>query len=215
MIMFTGLVEEIGTIQAIERKGDGYLIVIGARHVLDDLSIGDSIAVNGVCLTVVRRDGNTFAVEAVQETVQRSALAQLTVNHPVNLERALLANSRLGGHFVQGHVDGVGDVISFEKKTPGYWLKIRLSPDLLTFLVEKGSISINGTSLTIAGIENEKVSIAIIPHTAEHTTIMNLKTGDKVNIEVDILGKYIYKYLHPYKKSEELDIEKLNKMGYN
>jgi len=213
--MFTGLVEEIGTIQSLERKGDGYLLVINAQLVVDDLNIGDSIAVNGVCLTVVQNEGHTFAVEAVQETVQRSALARLTVNQPVNLERSLKANSRLGGHFVQGHVDGVGDVISLEKKTPGYWLKIRLSPDLLTFLVAKGSIAINGTSLTIADIEDDNVSIAIIPHTAEHTTIMNLKTGDKVNIEVDILGKYIYKYLHPYTKSEELDIEKLNKLGYN
>ncbi len=213
--MFTGLVEEIGTIQSLEKKADGYLIIIKAQHVLDDLSIGDSIAVNGVCLTVVQKEGKSFSVEAVEETIQRSALALLTVNQPVNLERALKANSRLGGHFVQGHVDGIGEVILFEKKAPGYWLKIKAPVELVNFLVEKGSIAVNGTSLTIADIEGEKVSIAIIPHTAQNTTIMYLRTGTKVNIEVDILGKYIYKYLHPYTKSEELSFEKLNKLGFN
>ncbi|MBN2412358.1 riboflavin synthase [candidate division KSB1 bacterium] len=213
--MFTGLVEETGTIQSLEKKGDGYLIIIKACYVLDDLNIGDSIAVNGVCLTVVEKDGNSFSVEAVEETIQRSALARLTVNQPVNLERALKANSRLGGHFVQGHVDGIGEVISLQKKAPGYWLNIKVSQELLKYLVPKGSIAVNGTSLTIADIDGEIVSIAIIPHTAQATTITNLKTGTKVNIEADILGKYIYKFLHPNTKSKELDIERLNQLGFN
>jgi len=212
--MFTGLVEEIGYIQSLEKKGAGYLIKISASLVLDELHIGDSISVNGVCLTVIKKESETFSVETVEETLQRSALANMTMKQPVNLERALKANSRLGGHFVQGHVDGIGEVISFEKKEPGFWLRIKVSSELVNFLVLKGSIAVNGTSLTIADIEGEKVSIAIIPHTAQVTTIKNLKTGDRVNIEVDILGKYIYKYLQPYIKSEKLTLEKLNNMGF-
>lgn len=212
--MFTGLVEEVGSIESVEKQGDGARFQIHAKLILDDIKIGDSIAVNGVCLTVVEQVLQGFAVDAVEETLDRSTLGYLRSHSRVNLERALQAESRLGGHFVQGHVDGIGDVISIEAKKPGYWLKIRVDEELAKYFVEKGSVAINGVSLTIARVEGQNLSIALIPHTWEVTTLHELGTGDRVNIEVDILGKYVYKYLHPDEKQGGITLEKLSEYGF-
>ncbi|NIA29006.1 MAG: riboflavin synthase [Actinobacteria bacterium] len=212
--MFTGLVEEVGSIESVEKRGDGARFQIHAKLILNDIKIGDSIAVNGVCLTVVEQVSQGFAVDAVEETLDRSTLGRLTSHSRVNLERALQAESRMGGHFVQGHIDGMGNVISIEPKKPGYWLKIRVDDELAKYFVEKGSIAIDGVSLTIARAEGQDVSIALIPHTWEVTTICELEKGDRVNIEVDILGKYVYKYLHPDEKQDGVTLEKLSEYGF-
>lgn len=212
--MFTGLVEEIGSIHFIEKQGEGARFYIHADLVLNDMKIGDSIAVNGVCLTVVYKNLEGFAVDTVEETLVRSTLGSLKAYSHVNLERALKADSRLGGHFVQGHVDGMGKVVSIEPGKPGYWLKIRMDNDLAKYFIEKGSIAIDGVSLTIAQIEGQVVSLALIPHTLKVTTIGELYSGDRVNIEVDILGKYIYKYLHPDEKPGSITFKKLAEYGY-
>ncbi len=213
--MFTGLIEEIGQIRSIENFGDGSRLHINATKILDDINLGDSIAVNGVCLTVVSHSDNSFSVEAVKETMTRSALSELKIHQNVNLERALKANSRLGGHFVQGHVDGIGTVLAMDKQDPGYLLKIKLPADLSRFLVEKGSIAINGISLTLASVDNDRISLAIIPHTVQATTLHALKSGDSVNIEVDVLGKYIYKMVGPFAQQSGITLEKLKDFGFD
>ncbi|HPG38481.1 MAG TPA: riboflavin synthase [bacterium] len=212
--MFTGLVEEIGFIHSLQRQGDGYLVGIQASLVVNDLHTGDSVAVNGVCLTVTACNEKSFIVQAVGETVLRSTMSGWTVNMPVNLERALPAQGRLGGHFVQGHVDGVAEVVSFTNTAAGFWLLLHMPDELNKFLVSKGSLAVNGVSLTIAEIKNNKVAIAVIPHTAAQTTLKQLKSGDMVNIETDIIGKYIYKLMQPYSAQDNLTMDKLGGYGF-
>ena len=198
--MFTGLVEEIGTIKRIDTNRGARRLTIAAVNIIEDLKIDDSVAVNGVCLTVTALDhGSFFMVEAVQETLEKSTISHLKPNSSVNLERALKADGRLGGHFVQGHVDGVGKVMGWQEQQGGRKIQIRIPSDLLKYLIPKGSISINGCSLTLAQLGRASVQIALIPHTLEMTNLGMLKIGDEVNIEVDILGKYIHKYLEPFR----------------
>ncbi len=213
--MFTGLVEEIGIVTSLQRQGDGFFITIHASLVVADLHIGDSVAVNGVCLTVTACNEKSFTVQAVGETVQRSTMATWKVKMPVNLERALPAQGRLGGHFVQGHVDGVAQVISFTGIASSFWLELQMPEKLTKFLVHKGSIAINGVSLTIAELTGNQVSIAVIPHTAANTTLKRLKTGDMVNIETDIIGKYVYKLLQPCSPSGNITLDTLSGYGYD
>ncbi len=199
--MFTGLVEEIGTIKRIDTNRGARRLTIAAVNIIEDLKIDDSVAVNGVCLTVTALDHSSyFMVEAVQETLEKSTLSHLKPNSRVNLERALKADGRLGGHFVQGHVDGVGKIMGWQEQQGGRKIQIRIPSDLLKYLIPKGSISINGCSLTLAQLDRVSVQIALIPHTLEMTTLGMLKIGDVVNIEVDMLGKYIYKYLEPFRE---------------
>ena len=197
----------------MESHGKGYRIHIAASRVLEGTQIGDSIAVNGACLTVVKLTDKTFTVEAVKETVDRTALANLN-QKPVNLERALQAKDRFGGHFVQGHVDGTAQVVSITKQDPGYWLTLQLSPEIQQFMVEKGSIAVNGISLTIAALEGDTLSIAVIPHTVNATTLNQLKPGEWVNIEADILAKYIYKMLNNRRETKGITPETLEKYGF-
>lgn len=211
--MFTGLVEEIGLIQGITRAARGLRITIQAHSIVDGLALGDSVAVDGVCLTVVERTANGFTVDAVAETVQRSTLALRSSGQPVNLERALLPTSRLGGHFVQGHVDGIGQIVEIVPQDPGMLLRIAVNHDLADLCVEKGSIAIDGVSLTIARLDESKVDIAVIPHTAGHTTLGRKKKGDTVNIETDILGKYVLRYLRR-PSSSSLNMEQLTGWGF-
>lgn len=212
--MFTGLIEEIGHIQRIEAFGGGSRITIAGKQVLSDLKLGDSVALNGVCLTVVARTETAFQVEAVAETLQRSTLGTLNQGDAVNLERAVQANSRLGGHFVQGHVDDIGEITSLTAKDPGHWLEIKLAEELLSFVVEKGSIAIDGVSLTIAQVEADRIAIALIPHSAQATTLSGKKSGDKVNIECDIIAKYVGRYLGLRKKETNISDELLRQWGY-
>jgi riboflavin synthase len=211
--MFTGLVEEIGLIHSITRAARGLRITIQAHTIVDGLALGDSVAVDGVCLTVVERTANGFTVDAVAETVQRSTLTLRSSGQHVNLERALLPTSRLGGHFVQGHVDGTGQIVEITPQDPGVLLRLAVSNNLAAMCVEKGSIAIDGVSLTIARLDESKVDIAVIPHTAGHTTLGRKKKGDTVNIETDILGKYVLRYLHRT-SSSSLNMEQLTGWGF-
>ncbi len=212
--MFTGLVEEIGIIRAATRQQGGVRFVISAERVLAGLEIGDSVAVSGVCLTVVEKAADRFEVDAVQETLQRSTLARWTEGTAVNLERALAVGGRVGGHFVQGHVDGIGRVQDLQMRPPGYWLTLQLSGACAALCVDKGSIAVDGVSLTIANVNEEVISVAVIPHTAEHTTLRRRRIGDEVNVETDLLGKYVQRLLNGGKPASGLTMEKLSEWGF-
>lgn len=212
--MFTGLVEEVGQIRVCQNRGDGLSLTIKASHILTDMALGDSIAVDGVCLTVEHFTDSDFSVQAVGETVSRSTLGHKSVGTAVNLERAMQAQNRFGGHFVQGHVDGVASIEKIEKRDPGYWLMVSLPQDMTKFVVEKGSITLDGLSLTVATIDDRKVSVAIIPHTWSATTLQHKKVGDKINVEVDIIAKYVNNFLQPFKKSNGLSLDKLSELGF-
>jgi riboflavin synthase len=189
--MFTGLVEETGTVRKALPKNGLLELEILAKKVLDDLNVDDSINVSGVCQTVVKRTDSTFLVQAVQETLKKTTLGRMRKGSRVNLERAILPSTRLGGHFVQGHVDGTGTVKSVRKQKGDWQLTIETPSSFVRYIIPAGSICIDGVSLTIASIRSTLVTIAIIPHTLEITTLKDLRTGDAVNIELDMIGKYI------------------------
>lgn len=212
--MFTGLIEEIGRISSIRQNGQGRTFTVQAENVLDGLRIGDSMAVDGVCLTVVQFGAHHFQADAVEETLGRTTLAKIKVDQWVNLERPLAAGSRLGGHFVQGHIDGVGQIAEIDRLSSGYRLTLRLDVALMQFIVEKGSIAVDGLSLTVAAVQGNQLEIAVIPHTWEVTAVNRKKAGDLVNIEVDILAKYIYKFIQPFKPKDGLTLDKLTEFGY-
>lgn len=195
--MFTGIVEETGTILSMRSGHLSSELTIAAKRILSDVKIGDSICVNGVCLTVTRFTKTSFTADVMGETLRRSNLGQLTVKSPVNLERALSLSSRLGGHIVSGHIDGTGGIASIQKEATAHWLTIQASPDLLRYIVEKGSIAIDGVSLTVAAVNQLNFQVSIIPHTSTHTTLLQKKVGDCVNLECDIIGKYVEKLLTP------------------
>lgn len=192
--MFTGLVEEVGTVKALVR-GAGAELRVAAPVVSSGVAIGDSIAVNGVCLTVTRAAGAELSFDAVEETLSKSNLGRLRPGDPVNLERSVSANRLFGGHFVLGHVDGVGMIIGFEKRPGTATLTIRAPQEVMRYVVSKGSISIDGISLTVAACDEQEFRIAVIPHTIEATTLASKRSGDTVNLEADILGKYVEKFL--------------------
>jgi len=195
--VFTGIVEEVGTLLAREGLGEAggeataARLRIRARKALEGVALGDSIAVNGVCLTVTGSDGDEWTTDVMAETLRRSSLGALGAGDPVNLERAVTPHTRLGGHLVQGHVDGVGTVLT---RTPGeHWevVRVALPPELARYVVEKGSITVDGVSLTITDLSEDAFATALVPHTLEVTTMGSLKPGDGVNLEVDVLAKYV------------------------
>ncbi|RMF69959.1 MAG: riboflavin synthase [Calditrichaeota bacterium] len=189
--MFTGLVEEVGRVTQASRRGGALRLTIAAEHVVQDLEVDDSIAVNGVCLTAVEVKGSSFLVEAVEETLRKTTLASLRTGSRVNLERSLTLADRLGGHFVQGHVDGVGRVTSLQKQKGGVLLNVRLPSYLMKYVISEGSIAIDGVSLTVARLAGDEITISLIPHTLELTTLGEVHPGQAVNIEVDVIGKYV------------------------
>ena len=193
--MFTGLIEELGTIDAIEDRGPGRWFRVRARAVLADARIGDSLAIDGCCLTVIERDGERFAVEAVPETLERTTLGERRAGDRVNLERALRLDQRLGGHFVQGHVDGVGVVRAVAGEGEGARLTLELPAALVRFVAEKGSLAVDGVSLTVAGARGDGCEIALIPHTMQHTTAGGYRPGRRVNLEVDLVARYLARLL--------------------
>ena len=195
--MFTGIIEEVGTIQAVRRGTHSEVLTIGASTVLTDANIGDSIAVNGICLTVTSRTTHSFTVDVMHETLNRSALAGLGAGTRVNLERAMAANGRFGGHIVSGHVDGVGRIASIQKDDNAHWYTITAAPQILHYIVEKGSVTIDGISLTVARVTDRDFAVSVIPHTSAVTTLGQKRSGDPVNLETDILGKYVEKLLTP------------------
>jgi riboflavin synthase len=193
--MFTGIVEELGTVVALESQSDAMRLSVRGPLVTQDAGLGDSIAVNGVCLTVATLEGDVFTADVMRETLDKSSLGALAPQSEVNLERAMTLQSRLGGHLVQGHVDGVGEV---RGRTPSeHWevVEITLPPDLAPYLVPKGSITVDGVSLTVVEVEDDAFSVSLIPTTLELTTLGHRRVGDTVNLEVDVLAKYVERLL--------------------
>ena len=189
--MFTGLIEEIGTVRRIERGAKGARLTIAADTVLENTKIGDSIATNGVCLTVVALTDDSFSADVMAESLRRSALGSLQSGSPVNLERAMPADGRFGGHIVSGHIDGTGSVLSQRREDNAVWVTIKTPAPLLRYIVEKGSIAIDGVSLTVAAVTD----------TGAQTSLLGKKPGEPVNLECDVIGKYVEKMLTPHKSS--------------
>lgn len=217
--MFTGIVEEMGVIKSIRKGASSAVLEIQAQVVLEDVHIGDSIAVNGVCLTATSFTPTTFTADVMHETLNRSSLADLRPGSRVNLERAMAANGRFGGHIVAGHVDGVGTVLQTRKDDNAIWYTIGASPEVLRYVVEKGSITIDGISLTVAKVTDADFSISAIPHTVAVTVLQDRKPGDTVNLETDIIGKYVEKLLTPQaqptqRPTSNITREFLSRYGY-
>lgn len=201
--MFTGIVEEIGTVVDFEASQNVLRIKVQASKVLEETYLGDSISTNGVCLTVTDIGKNYFYADVMRETVRRSNLGTLKKGDKVNLERAMAANSRFGGHIVSGHIDGKGKITSYEKEGNAVWITIDADREILKYVVEKGSIAIDGISLTVAYVDDRKFKVSIIPHTSEETTLLKKKIGEEVNLECDVIGKYVEKLLGFNKKNYE------------
>ena len=194
--MFTGIVEEVGTIRAVHLGGGSAVLDIDCKLVVSDASLGDSISVNGCCLTVTTLpDSGGFTADLMGETLQRTSLGALAEGSAVNLERALRADSRLGGHLVQGHVDGTGEVLAVEPQPDWTVLRMRIPSDLAAYIVEKGSITVDGTSLTVMATGADWFSVGLIPHTLSATSLRDRRAGDIVNLEVDVIAKYVEKML--------------------
>lgn len=215
--MFTGIVEEIGSIERIQKGRHSAVLEICAKTVVEDLKIGDSVAVNGICLTVISFHSGGFAADVMHETLNRSALASLKSGSHVNLERAMPANGRFGGHIVAGHVDGVGKVVSTRRDDNAVWYTVQADASVMKYIVEKGSITIDGVSLTVADVEKDRFSISAIPHTVEVTVLSERHAGDLVNLETDIIGKYVEKFLSPQESTQSesrITREFLTECGY-
>lgn len=196
--MFTGIIEEIGTIQSIQITGNSAILTIKADTILSDIHIGDSIAVNGICLTVTSfssYSNGCFCADIMHETLNRSSLKTLSPKSPVNLERAMCANGRFGGHIVTGHIDGIGKIRSTKRDSNAVWYTIDTKPSILRYIVEKGSIAIDGISLTVAAVQKDNFQVSIIPHTLSKTTLSYKQSGDIVNLENDCIGKYVERLL--------------------
>ncbi|MBD8070318.1 riboflavin synthase [Bacillus sp. PS06] len=193
--MFTGIIEEIGTVSDIQGTKDSIVMKIKAEKILVDVALGDSIAVNGVCLTVTSFSKEEFSVDVMPETVKSTSLQTLKKHSSVNLERAMSAGGRFGGHFVSGHVDGIGKIVGKEPHSNAVYYSIKVKPELIDYMIPKGSITVDGTSLTIFGISDDTFMISLIPHTVSETIIGEKGIGDIVNIECDMLGKYVEKFV--------------------
>lgn len=193
--MFTGIIEETGSVARVLQGGTSGEIKINASCVLEGTKLGDSIAVNGVCLTVTGLYDDGFTADVMPETLRRSNLGMLRSGDKVNLERAMAADGRFGGHIVSGHIDGTGDIVSLRNEGNAVWVRIRTKEEILGLIVEKGSITIDGISLTVATLANDYFEVSIIPHTGAQTTLLKKKAGDKVNLENDIIGKYVQRLL--------------------
>lgn len=193
--MFTGIIEEKGVVKAIRRGTKSAVITIQANKIFEDVKIGDSISTNGVCLTVTEIKGNSFTADVMNETLLRSALSSLSIGSEVNLERAMAVNGRFGGHIVSGHIDGVGEIISIKKEDIAIWYTIKTTEQIMRYIIEKGSIAIDGISLTVAKVQKDRFSVSVIPHTASETTLLKKRVGSLVNLENDIIGKYMEKFM--------------------
>ena len=195
--MFTGIIEEIGSVASVEPSGNGAgaRIKIRAQKILQGTKNGDSIAVNGVCLTATSLGADFFTADVMAETLRRSNLGSLMPGSPVNLERAMATDGRFGGHIVSGHIDGTGTIAETEREGNAVWVYVSAPKEILDLIVQKGSIAIDGISLTVAKLETARFAVSVIPHTGEETTLLSRKVGDKVNLENDIVGKYVQRLL--------------------
>ncbi len=213
--MFTGIIEEIGSVLLIKRNKISCELHIACALITQDLKIGDSIAVNGACLTVTQFDNKHFVADAVAETMHRTTLSELIVGSKVNLERALTLNSRLGGHLVSGHVDTKGMIKNITNQENAVWFTVELHPEYARYIVAKGSVALNGVSLTVVEVQNYWFSVSVIPHSLHHTTLKYLKTGDHVNIECDLTAKYIEKFMMNYDtKQQRISADFLKENGF-
>ncbi|AJD28815.1 riboflavin synthase [Clostridium botulinum] len=215
--LFTGIVEEVGRILKIEEGKDFLHISIEGSKVLNPLNIGESVAVNGVCLTVTSFNSNSFTADVMTETLNKSSLGTLSKGSLVNLERAVTLNKPLGGHIVSGHIDGTGEIINMKKEGIATLLEIKAKENLLKYMIPKGSVALDGVSLTLVDIKGKSFTVSLIPHTIEETILVNKNIGDIINIECDVLGKYIYKFM--YLKKEEalknnISLDFLSKTGF-
>lgn len=202
--MFTGIIEEVGILRGIKKGPQSAVLKIEARKVIDDTTnLGDSIAVNGVCLTVTNIEKGCFTADVMNETLERTLLGSLKSGDPVNLERAMLAGGRFGGHIVSGHVDGIGTIVSKKKVDNAFLYTIETSEKIMEYIIEKGSITIDGISLTIVSRNSHEFVVSVIPHTMEQTVLKYKKENDKVNLENDIIGKYVKQFLCPNEQSEK------------
>lgn len=217
--MFTGLIEEVGSIKQIRTIPDGRELVVIVTKILDDLSVDDSVSINGICLTATKIYPDGFQTQAVGETLLKTTLKNIKANDPVNIERAVRPIDRLGGHLVQGHVNGVGSISHIVKRGENYYMQIKVPPVLEKYLINEGSIAVDGISLTIARLDENKVGLSVIPHTWNNTNLMFKKTGDQVNIEVDVIAKYVERLLSMgnsvQTKSHAFSEDWLRKLGYN
>lgn len=193
--MFTGIVEETGRVVAFEQGAEAWRLQIGARAVLEGIALGDSIAVNGCCLTAAKFDSEHLWFDVLEETRRLTSFSELAVGAPVNLERSLRFDGKVGGHFVTGHIDGLGVVEIFEQRGKDFYLKVRAPAGSGRYLVHKGSIAIDGISLTVAEVEGDSFAVWLIPHTLEVTNLRSRRVGEKVNLEFDLLGKYVEKLM--------------------
>ena len=193
--MFTGIIEEKGTVASVKKGNVSSRITFSASKVLEDIHEGDSIAVNGVCLTATSITGSTFTADVMAETMRRSSLGNLRSGDRVNMERAMLCGGRFGGHIVSGHIDGTGTVKSLKREENAVWVRISADTSLLKYIVEKGSVALDGISLTVAEVDDSGFMVSVIPHTGSETTLLSKKPGDCINIECDMIGKYVEKLL--------------------
>ena len=217
--MFTGIVEEKGKVSHMQLGGESGVIAVKARKVLEGTKIGDSIAVNGVCLTVTSLQPDGFTADVMAETIRRSNLGSCKAGSQVNLERAMAADGRFGGHIVSGHIDGTGVIKSMIREENAIWVRIETSKDILHLIVEKGSICIDGISLTVAKLDESSFAVSVIPHTVEETTLLGKNAGDIVNLENDVIGKYVERLLgiktsKPQKQESKITMEFLETFGF-
>lgn len=210
--MFTGIIEEVGHVKSLHRGPKSFTLEVEASLVMEGTQVGDSIATNGVCLTVTSLTGHGFTADVMPETVSRTALGELTAGSPVNLERALSLQTRLGGHIVSGHIDGTGRIADHRQDDTALWLTVECDSRLLRYIIEKGSITIQGVSLTVARVDNRSFAVSLIPHTQAATTLHEARVGDRVNLENDIIAKYVEKLLG---KQEDADSGIMTKLAAN
>lgn len=213
--MFTGIVEELGEVSAMARGRDSMVLTIKAKTIMSDLKLGDSVSTNGVCLTVTEKGSDYYKADVMHETMNRSSLGKLKPGSHVNLERAMSAEGRFGGHIVSGHIDGTGSITSIKKDDNAVWYTIAAPENIMRYIIEKGSIAIDGISLTVAKVTDKDFSVSIIPHTIKETTLGEKRVGDIVNLENDLIGKYVEKLITiSQKKSGNIDKEFLLRNGY-
>lgn len=215
--MFTGIVEEVGSVEQIKRGQHSAVLTIRAKKVLEDTKVGDSIAVNGICLTVIALLSGSFSADVMHETLNRSSLTTLTHGSHVNLERAMQANGRFGGHIVAGHVDGVGKIVRIRRDDTAVWYTVQTRPEVMRYIVEKGSVTLDGISLTAARVTQTDFSVSAIPHTVSQTVLRERLEGDLVNLETDIIGKYVEKLLYPapeQRQKSKLTKDFLSRYGF-
>ena len=216
--MFTGLIQDIGKIQSVERKGEGIRLTISTQLDLSHTKIGDSISLDGACLTVVRLSGRALTVDASPETLRRTTLSTIREGQPVNLEMPLKMSDPLGGHFVAGHVDGTGEIIEVAPEGNFMRYRFRVPAEIARYLIEKGSVAVDGISLTVTECQDQEFIVSLIPHTAQSTTLGKKKAGDRVNVENDLIAKYVEKFVRredsPKRESSRIDATFLAEHGF-